>query len=96
MESTETLFAITLLQDLSTQESASEQNARPTQAKNWLSTYNLSTKHTDIMIYKGVEIPDNLKDKVIDHIVEECTDQFIDILTDAYLHDYRDWLNGRK
>ena len=48
------------------------------------------------MIYKGIEIPDSLKDKVIDHIVEECTDQFIDILTDAYLHDYRDWLNGRK
>ena len=49
------------------------------------------------MIYKGIEIPDNLKDKVIDHIVEECTDQFIDILTDAYLHDYRDWLKeGNK
>ena len=48
------------------------------------------------MIYKGIEIPDSLKDKVIDHIVEEYTDQFIDILTDAYLHDYRDWLNGRK
>lgn len=44
------------------------------------------------MIYKGIEIPDNLKDKVIDHIVEEYTDQFIDILTQAYLHDYRDWL----
>lgn len=42
------------------------------------------------MNYKGIEIPDSLKDKVIDHIVEECTDQFIDILTDAYLHDYRD------
>lgn len=42
------------------------------------------------MNYKGIEIPDNLKDKVIDHIVEECTDQFIDILTQAYLHDYRD------
>ena len=49
------------------------------------------------MIYKGVEIPDNLKDKVIDHIVEEYTDQFIDILTQAYLHDYRDWLKeGNK
>ena len=49
------------------------------------------------MIYKGIEIPDSLKDKVIDHIVEECTDQFIDILTDVYLHDYRDWLKeGNK
>ena len=49
------------------------------------------------MIYKGIEIPDSLKDKVIDHIVEECTDQFIDILTDVYLHDYRDWLTeGNK
>ena len=38
------------------------------------------------MIYKGIEIPDSMRDKVIDRIVEDNFDEFMAILCDAYMH----------